>query len=65
MNFEFYQEEAVFQKEVLEFIEKEYSPDWRGRVGGFFEAVHASDEKWQFVRAIARKLGDKGWLSLY
>ena len=64
MNFEFSQEEAVFREEVLEFIEKEYSPDWRGRVRGFFEAVHASDEEWQFVRAMARKLGDKGWLSL-
>lgn len=64
MDFEFTKEEETFGEEVHEFMEKEYPPEWRGRVRGFFEALHAGDEEWEFIRAMARKLGTKGWLSL-
>jgi len=65
MNFEFTQEEEAFRGKVRKFIEKEYSPEWRERVRGFMDSYSGtSDEEWQFVRAMARKLGDKGWLAL-
>lgn len=65
MNFEFTQEEAVFREEVLEFIEKEYSPEWRERVRGFMDSYSGtSDKEWEFVRAIAWELGARGCISL-
>jgi len=64
MDFEFTQEEEAFRGEVCKFIEKEYSPEWRECIRGFFEAASASDEEWEFIRAMARKLGANGWLSL-
>ena len=64
MDFEFTQEEEAFRGEVCKFIEKEYSPKWRECIRGFFEAASASDEEWEFIRAMARKFGANGWLSL-
>ena len=67
MDFEFTQEEEAFRQEVRKFIETEYlGTEWKGRVRGFIDCYVSgeSDEEWGFVRAMAQKLANKGWLSL-
>jgi len=66
MDFGFSQEEEAFRKEVREFIEEEFPSElrWKYRVT-FAPSIHGLDsEAWSFMRAMARKLGAKGWFSL-
>ena len=66
MDFAFTPEEEAFRKEVQEFIDKEYPQEWRENAAhDFLQAIGGSeDEQWERHRAMAKKLGAKGWLSL-
>lgn len=63
MDFEFTPEEKAFRKEVRAFLEKEVTPKWD--LANMFCAVDLAREELQEARrAIARKLGQRKWLSL-
>ena len=57
MRFEFTEDELKFRDEFRSFLEAEV-PLLRQRVFGI-----ESEEQYQFARAIARKMADKGWLA--
>jgi alkylation response protein AidB-like acyl-CoA dehydrogenase len=66
MDFGFSQHEEAFREEVREFIQKEFPSEmrWHSRVT-FAPSIHGLDEEgWKFMKAMSRKLGAKGWLSL-
>ena len=63
MDFAFNQEQEAFRREVQEFIKKEFQSEWR-HVKGFFELLCVSKEDWKIHVAMAKKFGEKGWLSL-
>lgn len=65
MDFKFTAEQDRFRQEVRDFLDRELPPDWAGYVGGT-AGDHVSDNSdgWQVFKDIARKLGEKGWLSL-
>lgn len=62
MDFQFSQEEEAFRQEIRQFLKEELPPDWLGPLS--YEDEHESDEMWAFSRHMARKLADKGWLTL-
>ncbi len=65
MDFAFTPEEEAFRKEVREFVDREFPPKWREHALDFFSnAGGPYDEQWSLHRAMAKKLGAKGWLSL-
>lgn len=62
MDFQFTPEEDAFRKEVAEFLEKEVPQEYREKRLTFFDMSAQSD--WiQVHRAMAEKLGAKGWIS--
>ena len=66
MNFEFTAEQERFRQEVRTFLDTELPPDWVGYLGGTTgDHVVDSSDGWQIFKDIARKLGNKGWLSLF
>jgi alkylation response protein AidB-like acyl-CoA dehydrogenase len=66
MDFGFSQKEELFREEVIDFIHKEFPPELRWKFGCTFTPAVLSHEgeDWEFIKAIRRKLGAKGWLSL-
>ena len=63
MDFRFTPEQEAFRKEVSDFLDKEAPAEWRKRRVHVFEA--SGQENWiETYRAMAAKLGAKGWLSL-
>jgi alkylation response protein AidB-like acyl-CoA dehydrogenase len=66
MDFRFTEEQDRFRQEIRTFLEKELPSDW---VDYFpvTTADHAnhSENGWQVFKDMARKLGKKGWLSLF
>jgi 3-oxocholest-4-en-26-oyl-CoA dehydrogenase alpha subunit len=66
MDFGFGPEEESFRKEVVTFIQREFPEDLRWRFGcTFTPSVNSSEgEDWDFIKAMRKKLGSKGWLSL-
>jgi alkylation response protein AidB-like acyl-CoA dehydrogenase len=66
MDFGFSPEEESLRKEVRAFIAKEFPSEWRWKFRvTFAPSIHGLDsEAWSFMRAMARKLGAKGWFSL-
>ena len=63
MDFEFTPEQESLRREFEEFFReamKQAPPGW----GSDIESVYGSGEGYRFHRATARKLGEKGWLSL-
>lgn len=60
MNFELNDEERAFRDEVREFLDKELPVDWPG----YIEQIADNDEEWEFTLKMAKKLGEKGWLSM-
>ncbi|MCZ6535293.1 MAG: acyl-CoA dehydrogenase family protein, partial [Chloroflexi bacterium] len=58
MRFQFTQEQQRFRKEVSAFLRQEMSPEYETVYGTY------SEEKYWFGRALARKLADKGWLTI-
>lgn len=66
MNFEFTPEQNRFRQEVRAFLDAELPPGWVGYLGGTTgDHVSGSSDGWQVFKDIARKLGNKGWLSLF
>jgi len=66
LNFEFTAEQEGFRQEVRTFLDTELPPDWVGYLGGTTgDHVVDSSDGWQIFKDIARKLGNKGWLSLF
>jgi len=59
MNFSFGPGEEAFRGEVRAFLSRELPADWWG-----VASEEQDDETWAFSRALSRKVGDKGWLSL-
>jgi alkylation response protein AidB-like acyl-CoA dehydrogenase len=66
VDFAFSQEQEAFRQEVRAFLEAELPPDWVGYLAPT-TGDHAVDgeEGWRVFRNMARKLGEKGWLSLF
>ncbi|MDY6934204.1 MAG: acyl-CoA dehydrogenase family protein [Spirochaetota bacterium] len=64
MDFKYTKEQEAIKEEFEEFFKEEmkHSPPEYGRGG--LEGMFATDEGWNFHRSIAKKLGEKGWLSL-
>ncbi|TET40457.1 MAG: hypothetical protein E3J65_01010 [Dehalococcoidia bacterium] len=63
MDFRLTEEQEALKKEFEDFFEeamKQAPPGWEGGL----EAPFATDEGFAFHQVVARKLGEKGWLSL-
>ena len=58
MDFRFSQAEEEFRQELLDFLERELPPDWKG--GG--RATEEGD--WSLALQMRRKLALKGWLTM-
>ena len=59
MDFIFTEKEETFRKEVRQFIESEKS-----EVGGGFTEGEEYEEGWEYTRGLAKKLANKGWLTI-
>jgi len=66
MEFGFSPQEEIFRKEVRDFIKKEFPSELRWKFGVTFTPSVQSHEhaEWDYVKAMRRKVGAKGWLSL-
>jgi alkylation response protein AidB-like acyl-CoA dehydrogenase len=66
MDFEFTAEQEKLRQEVRTFLDKELPPDWVDYVATpVDDAVVHREDGWQVFQDMARKLGEKGWLSLF
>jgi len=66
LNFKFTAEQERFRQEVRSFLDTELPPGWVGYLGGTSgDHVVDSSDGWRVFKDIARKLGEKGWLSLF
>ena len=66
MNFGFTEEQEELRQEVRTFLDTELPSGWVGYLGGTTgDHVVDSSDGWQVFKDIARKLGDRGWLSLF
>jgi alkylation response protein AidB-like acyl-CoA dehydrogenase len=64
VDFKFTPEKEAFRKEVADFLAEEAPSEWAKKKVTFFDA--SSQENWiQEHRAMAEKLGAKGWLSIH
>jgi alkylation response protein AidB-like acyl-CoA dehydrogenase len=66
VDFAFTREQEAFRREVRAFLEAELPPGWEGYLAPT-TGDHAVDgeEGWRVFQHMARKLGEKGWLSLF
>jgi hypothetical protein len=68
MDFEFSEDEKMFIKEVEEFAEKEFPPDWDERAlytpAGYGTFAIFEEEFKDISKQISLKMGKKGWLTL-
>jgi len=62
MDFRYTEEEEAFQKEVIEFLEKELPPGWLGIDPGPEE--ESREEVYPIAQEMWRKLGQKNWIGL-
>jgi len=60
MDFRFTKEEEAFRQEVRSFIKKELPPDYVYE----FMMVGLEEDKMAFTRSMAKKLAEKGWLTM-
>lgn len=66
MDFLFTEEQERFRQQVRSFLDKELPPDWEDYIGtAIDDTVAPSKNGEQVFRDMARKLGEKGWLSLF
>jgi alkylation response protein AidB-like acyl-CoA dehydrogenase len=63
MEFAFTEEEESFRQEVRSFLDTELPADWIMPIVNPAEDLYR-DEVWQLHKVMARKMGEKGWLSL-
>ena len=61
MDFCFTEQQEAFRQEVRDFLNKELPAGW---AGVSLEDMYGIEEVWAVFKDMARKLGDKGWLSL-
>ena len=59
MDFTFTKKEETFRTEVKQFIEKEKFEGGEG-----FAEGEEYEEGWEYTRSLAKKLADKGWLTI-
>ncbi len=64
MDFTFSPEEEAFRKQVAGFLEKEVPAEYREKRLTFFD-MSAQHDWIKVHRAMAEKLGEKGWLSMH
>jgi alkylation response protein AidB-like acyl-CoA dehydrogenase len=65
-DFQFSEEQNRFRQEVRAFLDAELPPGWVGYLGGTTgDHVSDSSDGWRVFKDIARKLGERGWLSLF
>jgi alkylation response protein AidB-like acyl-CoA dehydrogenase len=65
-DFRFTEEQERLRREVGAFLDAELPPGWVGYLGGTTgDHVVDSDDGWRVFKDIARKLGEKGWPSLF
>lgn len=62
MDFKFSAKEEQLRAEIHDFVKRELPLDWDGPL--FIDEEVERDEFWAMGRVIARKLGERGWLSL-
>ncbi|MDY6970529.1 MAG: acyl-CoA dehydrogenase family protein [Spirochaetota bacterium] len=60
MDFQFNEKEEKLRSEIRQFVKEEIP---QGFIGGMFEDEH-SDDAWEFAMIIAKKLANKGWLTI-
>jgi alkylation response protein AidB-like acyl-CoA dehydrogenase len=66
VDFLFTEEQERFRQEVRAFLDKELPPDWADYTGTAIDDTVAPTKDGEKVfREMARKLGQKGWLSLF
>ena len=58
MRFQFTKEQQRFREELSAFLDREMSPQFETVFGAY------SEEQYWFGRALARKLADRGWLTI-
>jgi alkylation response protein AidB-like acyl-CoA dehydrogenase len=61
MDFRFTVEEEDFRKEVQQFLQKELNPEW---VTCSNFQIFGNDKLWLAYKTMARKLAQKGWLTI-
>jgi alkylation response protein AidB-like acyl-CoA dehydrogenase len=65
VDFLFTEEQERFRQQVRSFLDKELPPDWVDYIGtAIDDTVAPSKDGEQVFRDMARKFGQKGWLSL-
>ncbi len=64
MDFAFTPEEEAFRREVAEFLEREVPQEYREKRLTFFD-MSAQHDWIKVHRAMAEKLGEKGWISIH
>ena len=65
MDFAFTEAQEKFRQEVKEFLDTELPPDYVDYVGPTIDDCVAPNENgFQIFKDMARKFGEKGWLSL-
>lgn len=66
MDFGFTAEQKSFRQEVRAFLDAELPPGWVGYIAPTDgDYIDSGEGGWQAFKEMARKLGDKGWLSLF
>jgi len=66
VNFGFTVEQEKFRQEVRSFLNAELPPNWADYIAPTVDdAVVNREDGWQVFKEMARKLGEKGWLSLF
>ncbi len=66
MDFQFTNDQNQFRQEVRDFLDAELPPGWVDYTGtNVDDSVVDVEDGWQLFKDMARKLGNKGWLSLH
>jgi len=64
MDFQFSEEQERLRQEIHDFLDRELPPDWVA-VEPFAQQELGSDEEWASYCSLRRKMGEKGWHSLW
>ncbi|MCG8333691.1 MAG: acyl-CoA dehydrogenase family protein, partial [Proteobacteria bacterium] len=64
MDFRLTKEEELIKQEFVEFFETEMKNAPPEFGNGGLEGIYATEEGYEFHKYMARKMGEKGWLSM-